>query len=363
MDQEQRLKSLTSPGWEPRLRKRLTQLLTELGKNCSHHCPDKPPYAVFDWDNTCIFADVDEAVLLWQLTHGTFAASLEQFTDFLQVALDQLGDSGLAALAEDLTVSYPFLFDEGALREQHRQVFQAKFLAFLQRLEQQGGKEFAYPWIARRFVGYSAEQVRTMALKAVSWQLQQPMVTQVFQSPPELPGRAGPVEVSWRSGLRLIPEMQELFRCLREAGIEVWVCTASLAEEIRGVTEHPNFGYHLPAERVLGMELEVDGSGRYLSRLHPDYEVTYKEGKTEAIRRRLVAHYACGPVLVAGDSDGDASMLQAFVDTHVSLIIDLGQPPDTPIGRLLQLAERERNQPRARYWAQKRDENEGRFVP
>jgi len=40
--------------------------------------PRKPPYAVFDWDNTSIFLDIEEAVLVYQLQNLRFGATPQQ---------------------------------------------------------------------------------------------------------------------------------------------------------------------------------------------------------------------------------------------------------------------------------------------
>jgi hypothetical protein len=62
------------------------------------------------------------------------------------------------------------------------------------------------------------------------------------------------------------------------------------------------------------------------------------------------AYGFAGPVLVAGDSNGDVPMLTAFPDTWHGLIIDVGRSPESSIGQLAAQARFERN--RGRYLLQ-----------
>lgn len=340
-------------GWNSRNRELLERLLEE---------PSRGDYAVFDWDNTCVFLDVEEATLVYQLERMCFAAEPDCMMEALRRGIPH-NDETVVAHLQDIDQAYRWLWPRYNGLLQHgspesvegspaHHSFRAKFLNLYAYLEDRHGAEVAYPWMPFRYSGMTAQQVKQVTAEAVRWQLQQPIETVRWQSSG---GRTGAVSVEWRSGLRLLPEIQSLHRSLSSAGIDVWVCTASFVEGIREIASSEEFGYGLSPERVIGLELEEDTQARFLPCRKTGSEITYAGGKTEAVRRLLHPRYGRGPLLVAGDSNGDAPMLRDFEDTRVSLIIDTNRPADTPIGKLATLA----REGHPRYLLQPRDEVNG----
>lgn len=355
--------------WNEFNRSELESLIRALGKGSASYDPAHPPYAVFDWDNTSVFLDVEEATLVYQLDNLAFGATPAQLQQALRTDLPD--DPEARALLEDVIDSYAWLYLRlhagGSLEEvrgaPHHENFRAKMLKLYQLLEDKHGHKLAYVWMTYRFAGMTAKEVRATTHQAVEWQLGQPIETVEWKSPDSLLGKAGLVSVSWRSGLRLLPEMQSLYRNLRDAGFDVWVVTASFVEGIREISSAPVFGYLNSPGKTIGVELEQDGQGRYLPRLKAGTELTYAEGKTRTIQRLLVSRYEYGPALVAGDSIGDANMLVDFPDTRIGLIVDAKHPADSPIGQLVTRARAMRGQPGARFLVQDREESSGRLVP
>ena len=347
------MSSLLKGHWSTRNRERLEQLLSQ---------PRQGDYAVFDWDNTCVFLDVEEATLAYQLERMAFAADPSQMLEALRRELPD--DPEVRAHLSDIETAYQWLWPrynsllqrgqfEAITGSHAHHGFRAKFLNLYSLLEHRYGPELAYPWMPFRYVGMNTEQIRRVTAEAVRWQMTQPIESVTWSSPQE--GEVGAIEVSWRSGLRLLPEIQSLQQALTQLGIDVWVCTASFVEGIREIASNPEFRYGVAAERVIGLQLEQDSEGRYLAQRKAGSEITYAAGKTEAVQRHLVSCYGRGPILVAGDSNGDAPMLRDFADTEVSLIIDTSRPADSPIGQLALLA----SQGDSRYLLQARDELRG----
>jgi phosphoserine phosphatase len=349
-----------------------------------------PDYAVFDWDNTSVFLDVEEATFAHMLETVAFKMTPPQLDAALRTGVNTAAEFkpefrnaagktlNAGVLIADIVRDYAALRAAGSgsgeprfqsdprLRAVHR-AFRAKFRFLYEALDGSFGAKVSYPWLTYIFVGMTPDEVRATAAAAVRWQLAQPIETVVWETPAECAGDAGVVRVSWKNGLRLVPEMQDLYFLLGRSGIETWVCTASLADVVRGVACDPAFGYSIPAERVVGMELQTGGGGRFLP-LQPDGFVdTQGVGKTAAIKRLIAPKYGeREPLLVAGDSDGDASMLSSFPFTRVSLIIDRGKPADSPIGELAAIARKELGSSHAdgfiaRYLLQPRDESTGLF--
>lgn len=340
--------------WSPRNRHLLETLLRTTGPG---------NYAVFDWDNTCVFLDVEEATLIYQLEEMAFAAEPDQMAAALRQQLPH-DDEAVTAHLFDLDQAYRWLWPrynsllgrgrrEAIQGSPEQHAFRAKFLHLYSHLEHHHGPEIAYPWMPFRFAGMTAQQVQGVTKAAVRWQLGQPIETVTWSCPDK--GKAGAVEISWRNGLRLLPEMQSLHRALAAAGIDVWVCTASFVEGIRELASNPEFGYGLNPECVIGLRLASDENACYLAQREGKSEITYANGKTDAIRRLLLPRYGRGPILVAGDSNGDAPMLRDFKDTRLGLVIDTDRPRESPIGKLAELA----RQGHHRYLLQQRDEARG----
>ena len=53
--------------WDPDNYKALVNVIKEYGKDSKNYDENQKSYAVFDWDNTTIMNDVEEALLAYQL--------------------------------------------------------------------------------------------------------------------------------------------------------------------------------------------------------------------------------------------------------------------------------------------------------
>lgn len=376
---------LSAGGWHPFNRAQLEKLLQSKGRGNRAYAAARPPYAVLDWDNTSVFLDVEEATITYQLANLRFNVTPEELEHWVKLGVPSTPfaheynnaagqEVDIDKITDDIVHSYRWLYTHYAglagdkpldevRRSAHYANFTSKLRYLYDALDGTFGAEVSYLWITYFFTGLDETQVRTLVRDAMEWQLQQPIERVTWTSPDELPGEAGVVKVTWKNGLRLLPEMQELYRTTREEGVDVWVCTASLSAVIREISSNPRFGYANGAEFVIGMELEQDRKGRFLPLARKGYELTFGPGKTAAVQRRLVSRYGYGPILVAGDSHGDEDMLQDFPDTLLSLIIKRSARPGSKLARLHQLAAEQRGQESPRYLLQERDETRGCFRP
>ncbi|WP_370679752.1 haloacid dehalogenase-like hydrolase [Comamonas sp. GB3 AK4-5] len=360
-------------------------MIQQLGKSSPGFDATHPPYAVFDWDNTSIFLDIEEAVLVYQLEHLRFGATPQQ----LEVALRRNIPStafkpeyrnskgrevNINTIVPDILRSYRWLYShyqglagtqplEQVRQSPHYQAFVTKVRYLYEAIGGTFDHDTAYPWVTYLFTGLTEAEVRSMTRETVQWQLEQPIEKRRWTTPAQLPGRAGMVEVSWKNGLRLVPEMQNLYAHLRDAGFDIWICSASFVDVVREIASNPSFGYQQPSDRVLAMELERDAQGRIQPIFRKTYDQTQGPGKTRAIQRFLVSRYGYGPALVAGDSEGDQNMMAGFADTKKVLIINRLRDPSTAIGQFSAEAVRQHGKPEARYLLQGRDDNSGQFVP
>ncbi|PKL08062.1 MAG: phosphoserine phosphatase [Spirochaetae bacterium HGW-Spirochaetae-7] len=344
--------------------------------------PEKRPYAVFDWDNTMVFLDIEEATFIYQLKNLRYGATPEQMnaalrkdipaSNFIAAYNNAAGQAlNIDLVATDAAESYAWIYNnykglKGSMpiEEIRKSPHYMNFITKTRYLYDAIGDTFdvsvSYPWVLYQFAGMNEAQVRKLVSETVEWQASQAVEKVKWTSPDSLPGVAGVVSVSWKNGLRLLPEMQDLYRAFREAGIDIWICTASFVDVVKEISSSPRYGYLSPEDRVIGMELERDPAGLIQVEFRRGYDQTQGKGKTKAIERFLVSKYGYGPIFVAGDSEGDMNMMQDFSDTKLVLIINRLKGKD--IATLSKQAFESYGKPDAKVILQGRNENTGLFV-
>jgi phosphoserine phosphatase len=377
--------------WDQFNQQKIEALLQNYGNKSPNYQAEKPPYAVFDWDNTSAFLDVQEATLAYQLTQLQFKMSAKQLAKALATGIDtqkilspkNQAQKSLTAqqLIDDIGQSYRWLtqhyvgFGQGGAQNlasiqqtPHYLNFIAKMRFMYEAIGDSFSHDISYPWLLYTLTGFNAKEVRALTKSAVNWQKTEPVAEITWESP--LAGlpvqKAGQVAVHWRNGLRMIPEMQELYAQLRAHGFEVWVCSASFIESVKEIASNPDNGYFQSENQVLAMQLEQDAQGRYLPIYKKNHVQTQQKGKTSNIAQFLAGpqgRYGYGPTLVAGDSDGDANMLMDFPDLKLGLIINRLKGKNKLLGQLAQEAIKTYKTPTAKYLLQGRDDNTGQFVP
>ena len=376
--------ALSEGGWDAYNRGRLEAFIDERGRASDGYDEKCPPYVVFDWDNTSIFLDIEEAVLVYQLENLAFGATPEELErairagvpadDFAKDYNNAAGEPvNIAKIAPDIVESYTRLHGQYAglkgtlsLDEVKKDPHYANFTAKMRYLYEAIGDTFdhsvAYPWVTYLFAGMTEADVQKITVATVNWQKTQRIEKVNWTSPASLPGKAGVVSVKWKNGLRVVPEMQDLYRALREAGFDIWVCSASFVDVVREISSNPDFGYGNPADRVLAMELERDVAGRIQPEFRRGYDQTQGKGKTLTIQRFLVSKYGYGPCFIGGDSEGDQNMMQDFADTKLVLIVNRLRKPGTDLAKCCALAVEGHGKPDAKFLLQGRDDNTGSFL-
>ncbi len=370
--------------WDAFNKKKIEELIAAHGKASPQYDPQKPPYVVFDWDNTSIFLDVAEATFIYQLENLIFSMDPKQMNTAIRMNIsaqpfsasykNQEGkEVSIDLIAPDIVESYTWLYNnykglKGAksLDEVKKDPHYANFITKMRYLYEAIGDTFdhatSYPWLTYLNTGMTERQVRDLTFKATEWQLKEPVEAVKWTSPSSLPGKAGVISISWKNGLRLVPEMQDLYQAFRDSGIDVWIVTASFADIVKEISSNPKFGYFHPSERVLGMELVRDAKGVIQSEFPKDRDQTQGKGKTRTIERFLVSRYGYGPIFVAGDSEGDQNMMADFPDTKLTLIINRLRDPKTDIGKFSKIAVDTYGKPDVRYLLQGRNDDQGHFV-
>lgn len=380
--QVQGVVKLADNNWDSFNKAQIEKLFATYGKGSPGYNPANPPYAVFDWDNTMVFLDIEEATFIYQLEHLLFNMTPEQMDKALRMEVPSgnfVKDYNNAAgqpvninlVVPDAVDSYRWIYNnykgmkgnlslEDVKKNPHYTNFVTKVRYMYEAIGDTFDVSVAYPWVLYLFTGLNEKQIRQMVVDTVTWQQTQPIEKVKWTSPASLPGKAGVVSVSWKNGLRLVPEMQDLMRGFREAGIDIWVCTASFVDVVKEISSNPAYGYYVQPERVVGMELERDANGIVQTEFRRGYAQTQQKGKTKALERFVVPKYGKGPIFVAGDSEGDMNMMQDFADTKLVLIVNRLKGKD--IATLSKQAFETYGKPDAKILLQGRDDNTGKFV-
>ena len=349
--------------WVPKNRETLSRLIDE-NKN-------KGNYVVFDWDYTSIYQDTQENLFRYQIDNLRFKMTPAQFSKAIRkdIPLDNFDKEysnvkgqpvNITKIANDLDKRYDFLYNnyikdkkmslEKVKATEEFKDFRGK-LAFL--YEAIGGSfshDIAYPWVLYLFDNMTVNEVQKLAKEANDFGIGNKLGKYVIESSDKLTGEAGKVRYEYNSGLRTQPETANLFHEFEKNGIKVYIVSASLEDIVKVFASDKSYGYNLSPDSVYGMRLEMDGN-KYRAEYKHGYPQTQTKGKVEVINRYLKPkHGGKDPILVAGDSIGDANMLSEYKGTKVLLLMKRK-------GKLDDLAKD------ARALVQKRNEQTGLFVP
>lgn len=277
--------------------------------------------AVFDWDNTCIFGDIGEALLrrltfdlAFAMDAKAMAATVPDTIRGVSRILVQGKPFSLKKMKDAVFTAYERLKHEPSSIskkdvDKNYRVFTSGLLALNRALEETPGIgcEFAYPWVNLLLQGMSLLEFERLAETVIQEELIGPLSRHAVSDP------RGRWRYAWTGGVRLYPEIKDLAACWQERGGEVVVSTASnrqLVEKMIAVTA-------FPCRQVIGMELKIAGN-RFGRALAPGLRANLGRGKVANIRKRLENE----PVLVVGDSSNDYEMLISFPGTRLRLVID-----------------------------------------
>lgn len=375
--------SLDRLNWSERNYTLLNRLVQDYGKYGQYYDADNPPYVVLDWDQTCAHFDVEEAVLRYQLFNLRFKITKEQFGGLLKDEIngvtrlpEDYQNIYFADINTDLRNEYNFLYDNyigtgGSMTLEAIQLtpqykdFVAKvpFLYDGYCATTGIGADYGYPWLLYLLAGFTTEEVKALAKEAIAFELGNQLSKQQLQSPEGYQSGAGMVSYSYKTGLRVFPEMQDLIAAFGEHGIEVFIVSASFKPVVETFSGIGNFGYNVAADHVIAMELATDASGKILPEYKAGWIKTQRQGKVDAINQVIKSGLGKNwdPLFAAGDSDGDYEMMTAFPDMKLSLIWNRVKGGD--IGKLCRQAVDETESANPRHILQGRNENTGMVIP
>lgn len=305
-------------------------------------------YAIFDYDNTTVLQDVEQTFTLWQLENLRFNFTPDELWDIFAPCIPDLDTVLVDAGAENVTARMLLTDIENDYREMisgagvscgnelspeqlaaiqagdDLKDFKAKFWGLYEGVMETFSYDDSYPMLRGLNYGMDYDEFAALAREGISAHVSKKQVRMIHLESPDM-GMAGKVSVVVPDGLALTKDMRNLYKALPENGIDVYIFSASLEALVEQMACDPQY-LGLDTLQVFGFRMEGDSTGMILQLLKPGYIQPYREGKTGAIKAYIAPQYdGKGPVLVAGDSNGDYSMLTSFPDMRVGLIVDKGQ--------------------------------------
>ena len=372
-----------SPGkWAPNTYKSMQKLIDDYGVKSPNYNASKKPYVVFDWDNTCIMNDTEEALYQYQIENLAFKLTPAEIGDlvkknvpkdpFLKDYNNAAGQSvNVDAVADDIVSSYTYLYNNyiglnGLMsladikKTAEYEDFRAKMYYAYEAIGDTFGTKVSYTWVLFFFKNMSTDEVMALAEKSNDYNLGQAIGKAKWTSPASLPGKAGVVGVTHNTGLRLHEEIVDLMHTFRDNGIDVYICSASLEDVVAVFATNPKYGYRVPRANVIGMRLTKVNDVTQDTYMK-DYPQTAEGGKTIVIKS-LLANKKGDPLFIAGDSNGDWNMMVDFPGIKRVLIVNRLRS-GKKIGALSADAAATIGKPNAKHLLQGRNENTGLFMP
>lgn len=382
------LYTLNKESWDPHVRAALMRLMKDYGSTSPNYNPDQKPYAVFDFDNTTSFFDVEEALLIYQLQTLSFKIAPDQMFSVLTTEVPKTYFSkdysnadgkrlNIDIVARDCQKDYQWLcynyaglgyggtMGIAAIREtpQYKD-FTTKVRFLYDAIGDTFDAAVSYPWVTYLFTGMTSQEVRDLATKSHDYWLAYDKWGKVkWESPKDFPSEAGAVSVSYKTAIAIPPESKDLYTKLMANGFDVYVCSASFIDVIEALAYNPKYGLNVPKGNVYAMMLKKDAEGRYINAYDYDnYFQTQGPGKRQTIDKFIVPKYSGkGPTFVAGDSQGDYNMITEYKDMKLGLIINRVRGDDFKI--ISKLAAETDGKEGSRYVMQGRNENTGKYIP
>ena len=378
-------KTLMIGNWAPATRARMQAVIDEWA--------NKGRYVVFDFDNTSVIYDVEEALLIYQIENLRFKIAPDKLADVLATQIpdmnQKIGTSvdgvevTCAKLSADIVADYTWIYDnykefgkgDKDLAYIHASNQYQDFAAKLRYMYTAVGDTFdssvSYPWVTYLFAGMTPDEVYALATESHKyWAAYGRYATETWTSPVETPGEAGIITIGFNTGVTFTDELVDLYQTLMANGIDVYIISASFIDVIRAANDA--MGYNVPDDQVFAMR-NVLVDGVYTNEY--DYNwggeglcaQTQGEGKSTTITNFIAPKYdGAGPLMVFGDSSGDWNMMTDWMeagDTELGVIFNRYRKTSDPIwGGSTEAAENIGAED-ARFVLQGRDENTGELRP
>lgn len=327
--------------WNERAFTFINKLIRDHGRDNPAYNPERKPFAVFDWDNTSIIGDVEEAAFYYLVTNLAFKINPDELYRIIRKNVDKtdfkypyknLDDKpiNIDQISNDIYKAYKELYRtsdrlggdvpfETIKETKSYKEFVAKMFFRYKAADYDKSARDPYCCMTFLFTNYKQNEIEDFCQEAFDFVKKAEPRREIITSP-EMESEAGRISVSYFVGMGDIPEMADLFHSLDREGIDVYVVSASFIDIVRAYATKNS--YKFAGEKVFGLRLAKDAEGKVIPELDHSFPLTQKAGKAETIRKLIQNENNYGPILVGGDSDGDYAMLTDFKETDLGIIID-----------------------------------------
>lgn len=259
--------------WVDENERAIDALIANKGPDSPGFSKERPPIAVFDWDNTVILGSLTEALYIEMVEGMLFSFDAEFWK--------QIPDKERNDLKPDVNAVLPLSPDQRQKSADYGDYKKGMMKLWTQARDQKGDL-VASRWMASLLTGLSIDDVKRFTSRALDRGLEFSMTR----------------SNGLNRGLRFFPEMVELIERFQQEGFEVWVVT----EVPQWVAEEAAARVDIPKENVIGTLPAWDSDGRIHSKV---LRVPYRKGKVDAIQETIRRV----PDFVAGGDNGDIEML------------------------------------------------------
>jgi len=324
-------------------------------------------YVVFDFDNTCSIFDVEEQLAVYQLQTMAFEITPAKLPDVLATELnpDYFVDPAPASAdycananatyqdwIDDITSAYTTLYTEygpftaDGLSEAKQaeiqataawQEFATKMRAMYDCVFDSESAAVAYPWVLYWFTGMTHDEVYDLAYRSHSYYKEVETSEETWETGAyDDTSKTGHVSYTWTSGTAVSENINELMKCLKNNGIDVWVCSASAVDPIRAAIDVWGLNEYVTGLMAMtnvyqghkfineydyntGFAWAPDGQGGWTELVNGEATKaqTQGKGKVTAIQNVCYDIYGHGPIAGFMDSTGDYNFCTEFETLQV----------------------------------------------
>ena len=210
--------------WNPKNREVLEKLIEKYRNTDS--------YAVFDWDNTSIQGDTQLNLFIYQIENLVYKLNPQKFNEVIRknVPTNNFKEGfknldgeilNITKLANDIYKNYIFLYEnyisdkKFSLKEirntEEFKDFRAKMHFLHNALPGNFSEELACLWEFYLLVGMTKDEIKNLAKEATDTKLGEAIGDVVVESSRILTGEAGIVRGIYDNGLRIRPEIANLY--------------------------------------------------------------------------------------------------------------------------------------------------------
>ena len=310
------------------------------GNKSKNH--NQKSYVVSDFDNTTSIFDITYQCSIYQLETMAFQVNPDELEELLLTSLDI--DSVITNYVYDIKNAYTNLIseygnfkalgiEECKLENLHNNIYWQEFACKMKCLylyvEDRVSEALGYEWILYWYTNVSEDEVYDLFKRSCAKYENIDTKEVTWTSPSSIESKSGVCSCSFLVGCSVTSSVKNMLKLLKENGIDVWICSASHIDGVRGAVDA--YGISDSICGVIGMTQKLV-NGKFIAMYDYEYGYPYlnkgdgnwekmnvaikalpgREGKVEAINNVLVEMYGCGPLAGFMDSSGDFNFCTEF---------------------------------------------------